>query len=84
MKFSQNLWQSYNLYKRRRAVYGILDENVWNMDEHGMGLGLLSGFQALARLEKSIYYTLPGWPSKFLFGSRDLTSFFFHCRESLR
>lgn len=34
--------QSPIIYERLPAVYGILDENDWNMDEHGMGLGEVS------------------------------------------
>lgn len=39
MELSQNLRQSPIIYERLPAVYGILDENDWNMDEHSMGLG---------------------------------------------
>lgn len=30
----------YNLYEQLRKKYGIVDEDIWNMDEHGMGLGI--------------------------------------------
>lgn len=42
----------YNLYERLRTTHGIVEENIWNIDEHGMGLGLLSNSQVLAKAER--------------------------------
>ena len=52
----EQIQRFYDLFQRTQARHNILQENTWNMDEHGIALGVCTNSQVLAAAGKKRTY----------------------------